>query len=165
MSLNVVCNFDLIVVNSKPSKRKLLDHVVPHVSTRWYDLGIKLLNEEYESHLDVIESSQGSDKKECCKKMLWYWLSTNTSATWGQLVEALQSPAVELPVVADNVKKLLTGEFKSLVFTNSCMLAGLCYSIIHASVSCDTIACRTFRNHTLRSYAWWFCYALCTTAQ
>ena len=86
---NVLCNFDLTVANSKPSKRKLLDHVVPHVSTHWYDLGIKLLNEEYESHLDIIESSHGNDKKECCKKMFWYWLNTNTSATWGQLVGSL----------------------------------------------------------------------------
>ena len=132
MSLNAVRNFDLIVVNSKPSKRRLLDHVVPHVSTHWYDLGIKLLNEEYESHLDIIESSHGNDKKECCKKMFWYWLSTNTSATWGQLVEALQSPAVGLPVVAADVEKLLTGKFKSLVFTYSCMLASSCYSIIHS---------------------------------
>ena len=119
-----LCHFELILVNSKPSKRKLLDHVVPHVSTHWYDLGIKLLNEEYESHLDVIESRHGSDTRECCKKMFWYWLSTNTSATWGQLVEALQSPAVGLPVIAADVEKLLTGKFKSLVFT---------YIFLHAS--------------------------------
>ena len=138
MSLNVSCNFDLTVANSKPSKRKLLDHVVPHVSTHWYDLGIKLLNEEYESHLDIIESSHGNDKKECCKKMFWYWLSTNTSATWGQLVEALQSPAVGLPVVAADVEKLLIGKFKSLVLTYPCMLASSCYSFFtHSANYCS----------------------------
>ena len=96
-------------MNSKPSKKKLLDHVVAHVTPHWYDLGITLLKEEQESHLDVIESSHGDNKKECCKKMFWYWLSTNTSATWQQLIEALRSPAVELPVVAADLEKMLTG--------------------------------------------------------
>ena len=126
-----LCHFELILVNSTPSKRKLLDHVVPRVSTHWYDLGIILLDEEYESYLDVIVSSHGSDIRECCKKMFWYWLSTNTSATWKQLLEALQSPSVGLPVVAADIEKLLAGNFKSLVFTYSWMLASLCYSIFH----------------------------------
>lgn len=99
----------LCLVNSKPTKEKLLDHVVPHVTLRWYDLGIKLLKEEQESQLDVIESTHVDDKKECCKRMFWYWLKTNTNASWQQLIAALQSPAVELPVVAADIEKMLTG--------------------------------------------------------
>ena len=95
-------------MNSKPTKNKIIDHVVPHVTPYWYDLGIKLLREEQESHLDVIESNH-DDKKECCKKMFWYWLSTNTDASWQKLIEALRSPAVELPVVAADIEKMLTG--------------------------------------------------------
>ena len=95
-------------MNSKPTKKKLLDHVVARVTPHWYDLGITLFNEEQESHLDVIKSNY-TDKKTCCKEMLWYWLSTNTSATWEQLIEALRSPAVELPVVAADLEKMLTG--------------------------------------------------------
>ena len=95
-------------MNSKPSKKKLLDHVVAHVTPHWYDLGITLFNEEQESHLDVIKSNY-TDKKTCCKEMFWCWLSTNTSATWQQLIEALRSPAVELPVVAADLEKMLTG--------------------------------------------------------
>ena len=96
-------------MSTKPTKKKLVDHVIPQVTLRWYDLGIKLLREDQESHLDVIESNHADDKKECCKKMFWYWLSTNTDATWQQLIEALQSPAVELPVVAADIEKMLTG--------------------------------------------------------
>ena len=99
----------LYLVNSKPTKNKILDHVVPHVTPYWYDLGIKLLREDQDSHLDVIESNHADNKKECCKKMFWYWLSTNTDATWQKLVEALRSPAVELPVVAADIEKMLTG--------------------------------------------------------
>ena len=99
----------LYLVNSKPTKEKLLDHVVPHVTLRWYDLGVKLFKEEQESHLDVIESNHADDKKECCKKMFWYWISTNTDASWQKLIAALRSPAVELPVVAANIEKTITG--------------------------------------------------------
>ena len=97
-------------MDSRPSKKKLLDHVVSRVAPHWYDLGITLLDEDQESHLDVIKSNY-TDKKECCKEMFWYWLSTNTSATWRQLVEALRSSAVELPVVAADLEKMLTGTY------------------------------------------------------
>ena len=96
-------------MNSKPTKEKLLDHVVPHVILRWYDLGVKLLKVEQELQLDVIESNYADDKKECCKKMFWYWISSNTDASWQKLIEALRSPAVELPVVAADIEKMLTG--------------------------------------------------------
>ena len=83
--------------------------MVPHLSPQWYVLGVKLLKEEQESHLDIIESDHAGDNKKCCIAMFWYWLSTNAGATWKQLIEALQSPAVELPVVAANLEKMLTG--------------------------------------------------------
>ena len=42
-------------------------------------------------------------------KMFWYWLDTNTDATWEQLIEALRSLAVKLPTVAADLEKMLTG--------------------------------------------------------
>ena len=98
-------------MDSRPSKKKLLDHVVSRVAPHWYDLGITLLDEDQETHLDVIESSHGSNKEECCKKMFWYWLNTNTSATWKQLIEGLRSPGVKLTVVASDLEKMLTGTY------------------------------------------------------
>jgi len=96
-------------VSSRPTKQKILDYVVPCVSPNWYDLGVKLLKEKQESHLDVIQSNHANDNKKCCKEMFWYWLSTNTNASWQHLIEALRSPAVELPVVAADLEKMLTG--------------------------------------------------------
>ena len=109
----------LFIVNSKPTKEKLLDHVVPHVTLRWYDLGVKLLKEEQELQLDVIEGNYADDKKECCKKMFWYWISTNTDASWQKLIEALRSPAVELPVVAADIEKMITGSQHCMIEVNS----------------------------------------------
>ena len=87
--------------------------MVPYVSPQWYVLGVKLLKEEQESHLDIIESDYAGDNKKCCIAMFRYWLSTSTGATWKQLIEALQSPAVELPVVAADLEKMLTGTVAS----------------------------------------------------
>ena len=98
-------------MNSKPSKKKLLDHVVPHVSPQWYVVGVKLLKEDQESYLDIIESNHAGDNKKCCIDMFRYWLNTNTSATWKHLIEALRSPAVELPVVAADLEQILIGMY------------------------------------------------------
>ena len=98
----------LFLVNSKPTKKKLLDYVVARVTPLWHDLGITLFNEDQESHLDIIKSNY-TDKKTCCKEMFWHWLKTDTSASWQKLIQALQSPSVELFVVADDLEKMLTG--------------------------------------------------------
>ena len=97
------------LVNSKPTKNKLLDHVVPHVTPRWYVLGLKLLKEDQETQVDIIKSNHAGDIQMCCMEMFWYWINTNTDASWQQLIEALQSQAVELPVVAANIEKMLIG--------------------------------------------------------
>ena len=96
------------LVKSKPTKEKLLDHVIPNVTSRWYILGVKLLKDQ-DSHLDVIESNHAGDNEKCCMKMFWYWLNTNTDATWLQIIDALRSPAVKLPAVAADLEKMLTG--------------------------------------------------------
>ena len=103
-----------LLVNTKPSKQKILDHVVPYVIPQWHDLGVKLLKEDQESQLDVIKSDHFGDNKRCCKEMFWYWLSISTNANWQQLIDALRSQAVELPVVADKLEKTLAGIDSSL---------------------------------------------------
>ena len=107
----LLCHLNVIVVlvNSKPIKKEILDHVVPYVVPQWYELGVKLLKEDQELQLDVIQFNYAGDYKKCCMEMFWYWLSTNSGATWKKLISALQSSAVELPVVAANLEKMLTG--------------------------------------------------------
>ena len=42
--------------------------------------------------------------------MFNYWLETDADASWQQLIDALRSPVIELPVVAADVEKILTGK-------------------------------------------------------
>ena len=103
-------------MNSKPTKNELLDHVVPHVTPQWYVLGLKLLKKEQESQLDIIKSNHPGDNQMCCMEMFWYWLSTNTDASWQQLIEALRLPIVKLSAVAADIEKMLTGTVASNSF-------------------------------------------------
>ena len=103
-------------MNSKPTRNKLLDHVVPHVTPQWYVLGLKLLKEEQESQLDIIELNHPGDNQKCCMDMFRYWLNANADASWQQLIEALRSPVVKLSAVAADIEKLLTGTVASNSF-------------------------------------------------
>ena len=82
--------------------------MVHRVTAQWYKLGVMLLNEDQESHLDNIKKDHAGDNETCCMEMFWYWLCTNTSATWEQLIAVLRSPAIKLSVVADDLEKMLT---------------------------------------------------------
>ena len=111
MFLNCYSHILFYSVNSKPTKNEILDHVVPHVTPRWYVLGLKLLKKDQETQLDIIKLNHAGDNQMCCMEMFWYWLSTNTDASWQQLVEALRSPVVKLPVVAADIEKMFTGNY------------------------------------------------------
>ena len=39
------------VANSKPSAKRLQQHVTPHVAAKWYELGLELLDEKEECKL------------------------------------------------------------------------------------------------------------------
>ena len=98
-----------LLVSSKPTKKKVLDHVIPNVIPKWYEIGLKLLKEEQEQHLDVIKSDHPGDNTTCCTEMFWYWLRSNDDASWLQLIDALRSPAIELYTVASKLEKIFAG--------------------------------------------------------
>ena len=102
-------NWCIFSATSVPSKKKLLE-LIPNVAPRWYLLGIQLLREDQEPHLDVIKSDCGNDNKQCCVQMFWYWLQTNPKASWIQLLDALRSPALELHTVAANIEAMFTSK-------------------------------------------------------
>ena len=108
---HVACFYVVLcfLVNLKPTKKKILDLVVPYVSPKWYEFGVKLLKEEQEAQLDVIRSDYNNDSKTCCREMFWYWLRSNPDASWYQLIDCLKSPAVELHALAADIETKFTG--------------------------------------------------------
>ena len=78
--------------------------MAPH----WYELGIQLLTEDQESHLDVINANYGHDVVKSCTQMFWLWLKSDPNASWHQLIVSLKSPAVQLHSVAADIERMLT---------------------------------------------------------
>ena len=95
-----------MLVDSKPSKKKLLK-IIPHVAPYWYEIGIQLLREDQESHLDVIKAEHGHDKTTSCTEMFSLWLKSHPNASWQELIESLK--AIQLHSVAANVEIMFTG--------------------------------------------------------
>ena len=93
-----------------------------------------LLKENQDSQLDVIKNNHNGDNEKCCKDMLWYWLSANTDASWKQLIDALRSGAVRLPVVADKIEKILLGLYV-------CPYVCTCIQYTYIIISIHTYMC------------------------
>ena len=86
--------------------KDLNNHVIPLVATRWYDLGLELLETKHERELEIIESNYRNDMSTCCRKMLSKWLETRSnSASWGQLIQAVKN--IKLNNVANDIEQLL----------------------------------------------------------
>ena len=84
---------------------KLKKHVIPFVGTKWRNLGLELLETEYEIELDDIEKNYGYNVKICCRKMFRKWLNTDELASWDKLIKALR--IVQLNKVVSDIEQLL----------------------------------------------------------
>ena len=91
-------------VFSKPTLKKLQHmKVITAVGSKWYELGIELLDDDQLAQLDIIKTNN-SEVTRCCAEMFLSWLRSHTTATWQDLVEALKAPGVELNDVAAMVE-------------------------------------------------------------
>ena len=83
-------------------------NVIISASSKWFELGMELLDEHQLSKLEAINVDYVENTRRCLA-MLEYWLRTHPSATWYQLVVALRAPGIELNQVAANLKEKFTG--------------------------------------------------------
>ena len=91
--------------------KDLNKYVIPLVATKWYDLGLELLETKHEKELEIIETNHSNDAGKCCRKMFSKWLETQSdSASWDQLLQAVKN--IELDSVANDIEQLLPqGEY------------------------------------------------------
>ena len=84
--------------------------MIPSVATRWYELGLVLLDTNYQYELAIIEADIRNDVVTCCRKMFNKWLSTDELASWDKLIKAVR--IVQLNNVANDIGQLLQeGEY------------------------------------------------------
>ena len=79
--------------------------MIPSVATRWYDLGLVLLDEKDQKELTIIEEDTKNDWKKCCRKMFSKWLDTDELACWDKLINAAK--VARLNNVANDIEQLL----------------------------------------------------------
>ena len=101
---------------SRPTLRDLATHVISSVNTKWYNLGLHLLEpKRAENELNTIEADTRNDAETCCRKMFSKWLNTDELASWDKLIKALR--VVQLNNVASDIEQsLLQGEYITDLF-------------------------------------------------
>ena len=88
-------------------------HVLPSVATRWYELGLVLLDTKYQNELAIIEADNKNDVGVCCRKMFTKWLNTDELASWDKFMKAVR--IIQLNNVANDIEQLLPqGEYTEL---------------------------------------------------
>jgi len=81
--------------------------VVPHVHHKWHDLGLQLLDSYLRDHLLYTLKTNYQNTSQQCMQVFVHWLSDNKKPTWGKIIEALNTQAVNLPSVAHDIEKML----------------------------------------------------------
>ena len=58
------------------------------VTTNWHAIGLMLLGDK-SGQLSIIKKDNSNDVQQCCIEMFSYWLSSEPTASWNQLIAAL----------------------------------------------------------------------------
>ena len=89
-------------VTTTPLLKDLYEHITPQYAADWKEMGTLLGIPSGE--LRSIEAGYPTNVKWCCNKMLEIWLESDSSASWGKLIKAIESSAVsgnQVPIKGD----------------------------------------------------------------
>ena len=78
------------------------------MSSKWYELGIALLDDDQVRQLKAIKADSDEVTRRC-STMLNYWLETHPDVTWNDLVAGLRAPGVEMNELAATIEKQFAG--------------------------------------------------------
>jgi len=83
-----------------------VNFVVPHSHHKWHYLGLQLLDSKDETFLQSLRT-QYQNSLDQCTEVFTHWLDACEKPTWGKIIVALNTQAVNLPNVACNIEKML----------------------------------------------------------
>ena len=72
----------------RPIVREFDRHVRDEVATRWHDLGVQLGIST--KQLAIINTNYHGNVQMCCTKMFIKWLEIDNTASWNELIKALE---------------------------------------------------------------------------
>ena len=100
----MTASFSRAVILSSGDLKTLVNEL-HDVRADWYDLGVQL---EIQTHnLDVFRLKNQSDTNKCLRQMLSVWLLHEfpSPPSWERVVDALSSPAIDRPTVAERIRR------------------------------------------------------------
>ena len=101
-------NNDLFIGDDSPKALEINRHVAPYCATKWRELGEALGMTP--PQLDIINVDHPNSCEERCKVMLRKWVKQDVSATWGRLVDCMNTvycvPCVSVAVQGNSVEAM-----------------------------------------------------------
>ena len=129
-------SLSILTGRDHPALRDLAIHVIPSVATRWYELGLVLLDTKYQNELTIIEADIRNDAVTCCRKMFSKWLNTDELASWDKLIKAVR--IVQLNNVASDIEQLLLqGEYVTDMISVVVIVGGAQCGITSYNIVCS----------------------------
>jgi len=81
------------------------------MAKKWFDLGVELIDDSVDK-LNSIRNDYPSDNEMCCSEMFQLWLRESKTASWNQLIKALNQKPINMPELAKKIQeKLFIGEY------------------------------------------------------
>ena len=82
----------------------ILVNELHEVRDKWYHLGVQLKVQLHD--LDAFQTQYNNNPDKCLLKMLSHWLTmTPPPPTWQRVVDALNSPSIGKPLIADKIRR------------------------------------------------------------
>jgi len=106
MIINLINTFTSTIGSDRPAL-KYLRYVRESIASKWYDVGLELLDQKDERALGIIKKNNAGNFSECCAEMMKLWLHRQPHATWNQLIEALKASGIELNNTASEIEAML----------------------------------------------------------
>ena len=97
----------MYVGTDHPTLKYLNKYVKIDISTKWYDIGVELLDDEDVPVLKRIKADHGRNSDECTAKMLELWLEKKPDTTWNDLIQTLREPNIKFETLASKLESLL----------------------------------------------------------
>ena len=99
--------FSVYVGADRPALKYLYKHINTGIISKWYEIGLELLESEDEVSLERISKDHSGDAEKCTAEMLKLWLATKPEASWNLLLMALEESHIKLSTLASTINAML----------------------------------------------------------
>ena len=97
----------VITGTDRPILKYLYKYVKVNIATKWFEIGVELLDEEDEPRLNTIKVNHPVDAEKCAAEMLQLWREKKPDGSWNQLIEAFREPNIGLTDLALKIDEML----------------------------------------------------------